>query len=54
MDETSLRIFAMDIESLHWTGDVDVPVSEEAQSKLTLSMPIIWYGDGEMSPVPKK
>lgn len=37
MDETSMRILAMDVESLHWTGDDEVPISEEASSKLTLS-----------------
>lgn len=47
MDETSMRILATCImATLHWRGARDVPVAKEAQSKLTLSMPVIWFGDG--------
>ena len=48
MDETSMRIFSMHCTSLHWKGARDVPVSEEATSKVTLSMPVIWHSDGSM------
>ena len=48
MDETSVRILGMHASSYHWTGAQDVPVSEEATSKLTLSMPVLWFDDGTM------
>ncbi len=33
----------------HWKGAKTVPMSEEAQNKLTLSMPVLWSGDGTMN-----
>ena len=46
-----MRIFATTAVLMltwHWKGDKNVPVSEEAKSKLALSMPVIWFGDGTM------
>ena len=40
MDETAMRILAMHVTSLHWVGAQDVPISEAATSKLSLSMPV--------------
>lgn len=76
MDETSMRVFSLDLSTLqldllrtaftrlaespalwcrkhsfttaHWKGAKRVPVEQELQSKLTLSMAVIWYGDGTM------
>ena len=48
MDESSMRVFSLDLSTIHWKGGKHVPVEEELQNKLTLSMSVGWYGDGSM------
>ena len=46
LDETSVRIFALLVTTLHYRGATSVRVSGSINNKLTLSMPVVWYGDG--------
>ena len=49
LDETGLKLFALNIMTLHWLGATNVVVDKGLCSKLCLSIVIIWYGDGTMS-----
>ena len=46
LDETSLRILALSIMTLHWRGDKNCEKPTRGAPKLCLSMPIVWYADG--------
>ena len=48
MDETAVRIFALMILTIHWRNTKRVAKSKRHSSKLTLSMPTIWWGDGRV------
>ena len=48
LDETSMRMLSLQLKTLAWTGSPDVATSPHAGSKLALSMPVVWYGDGSM------
>ena len=48
IDETSMAIFVALVVTLHWMGAKDVPSIEGYSSRLNISMPIMWYGDGTM------
>ena len=48
LDETSMRMLSLQLKTLAWTGSPDVATSPHAGSKLALSMPVVWYGDGTM------
>lgn len=46
IDETAVRLFALMILTLHWRGAKSVPGAK--RSKLCLSMPVVWWGNGDM------
>ncbi len=48
LDETGLRLFALEVQTLHYKGEGSVPVDSELRNKLTLSCPVLWYGSGWM------
>ena len=48
LDETSLRLLAQHVRTLHHKGDKRVKAGKGTGSKLTLSIPIIWFADGSM------
>ena len=43
-----MRIFSTVVLTLHWRGARNVPLAAALQSKVTLSMPVLWFGDGTM------
>ena len=48
MDETAMRIFYTLVMTWHWKGAKNVPMAAEAMSKVVLSMPVMWFGDGSI------
>ena len=48
LDETGLRMFALEIMTLHWRGGKDVPIDKALTSKLCLSIVIVWFEDGTL------
>jgi len=48
LDETSLRLLAQHVRTLHHKGDARVKAGKATGSKLTLSIPVIWFADGSM------
>ena len=48
LDETSMRILALTLMTLHWTGAKHVTKPKRGNPKLCLSMPVLWFADGSM------
>lgn len=48
LDETALRVFSLMVKTLHWKGAKSIQADKHSTSKLTLSMPTIWFADGSM------